>query len=66
VVLIHGTEDDRVPPDFSHRYASVAGTTVDLVLLPDIEHFGVIDPLSAAWPVVEQHASALLRTIDDR
>ncbi|NDL59358.1 alpha/beta hydrolase family protein [Phytoactinopolyspora mesophila] len=66
VVLIHGTDDDHVPPEFSHRYAAVAGQTVDLVSLPEIEHFGVIDPMSTAWPVVQEHVSALLRAIDDR
>ncbi len=49
-VLVHGTEDDRVPVEVSRRYATAAG--VHLVELPGVEHFGVIDPLSRAWPAV--------------
>ncbi|WP_166351757.1 alpha/beta hydrolase [Phytoactinopolyspora limicola] len=65
-VLIHGTDDDRVPPEFSTRYAAKAGHQADMVSLPGIEHFGVIDPLSSAWPEIERQVSALLRAIDDR
>lgn len=49
-VLVHGTDDDRVPVDLSRGYA--AGTGARLVELPGVEHFGVIDPESAAWPAV--------------
>lgn len=49
-LLVHGTEDDRVPVDLSHRYAQHTGARV--VELPGIEHFGLIDPESAAWPAV--------------
>ncbi|MGH3655041.1 MAG: alpha/beta hydrolase family protein [Micromonosporaceae bacterium] len=55
-VLVHGSLDDRVPVDQSRRYADrpAAGQRPGprLFELPDVEHFGVIDPLSAAWPAV--------------
>ena len=51
-VLVHGTEDDRVPVTVSRSYAAVAGPAVRLVELPGIEHFGLIDPLSPAWAEV--------------
>ena len=51
-VLVHGTEDDRVPVTVSRGYAAVAGPAVRLVELPGVEHFGLIDPLSSAWPEV--------------
>ncbi len=49
-VLVHGDADDRVPIEMSRRYAAAQGA--ELVELPGVEHFALIDPLSAAWPVV--------------
>ncbi len=47
VVVVHGSDDDRVPADMSRTL-----TNVDLRELPGIEHFGLIDPRSPAWPDV--------------
>jgi acetyl esterase/lipase len=56
ISLVHGTADDSVPweqsRDFAER-ASAAGDQVSCVLLPDVGHFELIDPLSAAWPAVQ-------------
>ncbi|HUD35284.1 MAG TPA: prolyl oligopeptidase family serine peptidase [Streptosporangiaceae bacterium] len=56
VLLVHGTADDRVPPEMSVGYAAEAraagDTEVDCVLLPGAGHFDLIDPLSGAWPSV--------------
>jgi acetyl esterase/lipase len=54
-VVLHGTEDDRVPVEVSRSYAAAAresGADVSLVELPDTEHFAVIDPRSAVWSTV--------------
>ncbi|MFB6394022.1 alpha/beta hydrolase family protein [Polymorphospora lycopeni] len=54
-VIIHGLADVQVPVGISRRYVdSLAGrgAEVTLVELPDVEHFGLIDPASAAWPEV--------------
>jgi acetyl esterase/lipase len=54
-VLIHGTEDDTVPFAMSVVYrdtAVAAHDPVTLISLPGLDHFAVIDPESAAWPVV--------------
>jgi acetyl esterase/lipase len=54
--LIHGTADDSVPYGMSVDYqaaARAAGDAVDLVTLPGVGHFELIDPHSAVWPVVE-------------
>lgn len=51
-VLIHGTEDDRVPLVVSQQYtekALKAGDAVTLIELAGDDHFVVIDPTSAAW-----------------
>jgi dipeptidyl aminopeptidase/acylaminoacyl peptidase len=55
VRLVHGMDDDRVPPEQSSSYAARArgaGDDVACDLIPACGHFEVIDPLSAAWPVV--------------
>jgi dipeptidyl aminopeptidase/acylaminoacyl peptidase len=53
--IVHGTEDDRVPIELSRQYTEAArraGDDTTLVELPGVEHFALIDPLSAAWPAV--------------
>jgi acetyl esterase/lipase len=53
VTVLHGTADDRVPVEVSRSYAARHGTDlVDLVELPGVGHFALIDPLSAVWPRV--------------
>lgn len=47
VTVIHGVLDARVPVDLSRRVPGV-----EYVELPEVEHFGLIDPLSPAWPTV--------------
>jgi pimeloyl-ACP methyl ester carboxylesterase len=47
VLLAHGTEDDRVPFDYSRAYAEAAGA--ELLTLPGAGHFEVIDPRTQEW-----------------
>lgn len=47
VTVVHGVLDDRVPVEMSRQLRGV-----EYVELADVEHFGVIDPLSSAWPAV--------------
>lgn len=64
VTIVHGERDDRVPIALSRDYtaaARAAGDAVSLRTLPDAEHFGVIDPLSPAWPHVVDALDGLLR-----
>lgn len=54
-ILIHGELDRHVPVDLSveyHRRAIEQGDKVRLVVLPEAEHFLVIDPSSSAWKAV--------------
>ncbi len=51
-LVVHGTADTHVPPELSHRYAAAAGTECELLTLPGVDHFAVIDPASAAWAAV--------------
>jgi acetyl esterase/lipase len=69
-LVLHGDRDARVPLRLSRRYAAeaeAAGAEVSLRVLPGTEHFGPIDPSSAAWPAVTAGLRTLLRrssTID--
>ena len=54
LVVLHGTADSQVPVRYAQRLAGA-----DVRLLPGVEHYGLIDPLSSAWPDV---LAALVRT----
>ena len=60
-VLVHGGDDDIVPPNQSERYADAAlraGDEVELVVLNGTDHFDVIDPSHRSWlEVVDRLAS---------
>ncbi|MEV1286711.1 alpha/beta fold hydrolase [Micromonospora sp. NPDC049679] len=61
-VVIHGELDRQVPAEMSRRYAARAradGGDVTLIALPESEHFGLIDPLSSAWPRVTEALHSL-------
>jgi pimeloyl-ACP methyl ester carboxylesterase len=47
VLLAHGTEDDRVPADYSRAFAEATGA--ELLELPGAGHFEVIDPRTPEW-----------------
>ena len=54
-LLVHGARDDLVPPGQSRDYAAAAraaGDTVDLVELPEADHFDVIEATDPAWTAV--------------
>jgi acetyl esterase/lipase len=63
-VIVHGAADDVVPPPISRGYAAAAqalGDDITLVELPEVEHFGLIDPRSRAWPAVLDAIAAVGR-----
>jgi pimeloyl-ACP methyl ester carboxylesterase len=49
-LLVHGTEDDRVPVDYSRAFAAASGA--ELIELQGAGHFEPIDPRSPAWALV--------------
>lgn len=62
-VIIHGARDRHVPVEMSRRYAGAAGSTgaaVTLIELPEVDHFALIAPESAAWPAVTTALHSLL------
>ncbi len=53
--VIAGTSDDVVPPDFTSKYAArkkAAGENVELVEIPSVGHFELIDPRTEAFKIV--------------
>jgi acetyl esterase/lipase len=61
-VLLHGSLDDTVPPDFSRRYTETKKKIhedVRLVEIPKADHFDLIDPRSRAWSEVEAAVETL-------
>ncbi|MGC0316326.1 alpha/beta hydrolase family protein [Kitasatospora acidiphila] len=67
--LLHGVEDDRVPVAMSRDYAALAtaaGDPVELRELPGIDHFQLIDPLTAAWPAVRDTVLAAAHPVPRR
>ena len=61
-ILIHGELDRHVPVELSieyHHRAIEQGDKVRLVVLPDVEHFMVIDPSSSAWKSVTDSLETL-------
>lgn len=66
-VLVHGDQDPWVPIEQSRMYAAAAtaaGDHVRLLELEGVEHYGVIDPLSTAWPAVLQSIDLVAQTGD--
>lgn len=60
--LIHGTVDPDVPYEISKRYAeakSKSGERVELVTLPNVGHFEIVDPQSAVWNKVLEVITSL-------
>lgn len=50
VLLVHGTEDDRVPADYSRSFAAASGA--ELLELEGAGHFEPIDPRTPEWAQV--------------
>jgi acetyl esterase/lipase len=60
VVCVHGTLDANVPIRQSERFVAAAGAEAELVALPGVDHFAVIDPTTDAWRACREAALRLL------
>jgi len=64
VLLVHGDADSRVPVRLSRDYAAAAaeaGDDCELLELPDVDHFAVIDPRTPTWAEIAPRLPGLLR-----
>lgn len=64
-VLVHGLSDTVVPPSMSSDYqrsAREAGDDAIYVPVEGVNHRGMIDPTSAAWPVISSHIERFFST----
>lgn len=63
-IVIHGTIDDSVPYEISRSYAERKkqnGENVELITMPGIGHFEIVDPGSKVWGKVESAFVELTR-----
>ena len=62
--FVHGAADPVVPVEQSRAMlerARTAGESAELSLVPDMGHFDLMAPISAAWPSVLAAVAALQR-----
>jgi acetyl esterase/lipase len=62
-LLLHGREDDVVPPSQSRAHyerARAAGDDVELVEIAGADHFDVVDPAHDAWQAVVERLPCLV------
>lgn len=62
--VLHGVQDDIVPIDISRRYVAAAKKSGDdskLIEIAGAGHFELIDPRSAAWPIVRDAVLELVK-----
>lgn len=60
VVCVHGTDDTNVPIRQSERFVAAAGGAAELVTLPGVDHFALIDPSTDAWRACREAVDRLL------
>lgn len=63
-VLVHGSGDEEVLPEFSQAYVAQKKKqeSVHLIEIPDAGHYDLIDSRTAAWKVVEETVLQALRS----
>lgn len=64
-LLVHGTEDDSVPYEQSLHYFEVAEAmqdSVELLTLPGVDHFAIIQPTSDVWETIAQRVQEFMLT----
>ena len=55
--LLQGAEDDQIPPQLPARWADRArrlAESVTIEMIPNADHFDIVDPESKAWPRIRK------------
>ncbi|MED1953340.1 alpha/beta hydrolase family protein [Brevibacillus centrosporus] len=64
-ILIHGDLDVNVPVKLSSLYkehVERAGDKIEMLSLPNVEHFEIIDPCSEVWPAIASEVLDLIHS----
>ncbi|MEO7030266.1 MAG: alpha/beta hydrolase [Acidobacteriaceae bacterium] len=62
-MLFQGSDDDQIPPTLPGRWADNArrqGDQATVTIIPNADHFDVVDPESKAWPII---SAAILHSL---
>jgi acetyl esterase/lipase len=62
-LLIQGTRDSQIPPQLPAEWANLAqqrGSSAAVHIIPDADHFDIVDPESQAWPEVMKSVLTLM------
>lgn len=62
-LLIQGTRDNQIPPQLPAAWAKLAqqrGSSATVKMIPDADHFDIVDPESRAWPEVMQSIRSMI------
>ncbi|MFC3418038.1 alpha/beta hydrolase family protein [Salinicoccus hispanicus] len=62
-IIIHGELDENVPADVSngyHKKAVEQGDDSELIILPEAEHFKIVDPSTQEWETVVGAVESLM------
>ena len=62
-LLIQGTRDNQIPPQLPAEWVKLAhsrGSVASVNIIPEADHFDVVDPESKAWPQVLQSIRSLV------
>lgn len=60
VTIVHGDRDEALPAAMAREYAARVGARARAVVPEGVGHFDLIDPGSAAWPVVVEALGRVL------
>lgn len=54
-LILQGAKDDQIPPDLPVQFAArslASGDAARVHIIPEADHFDLVDPMSSAWPAV--------------
>jgi acetyl esterase/lipase len=62
-LLIQGADDDQIPPGLPLRWVTMSrhlGSHATLQMIPNADHFDLVDPASKAWETVLSNINSML------
>jgi acetyl esterase/lipase len=68
-VVIYGSDDPAVPPEFGQKYVEagkLAGESIGFIILPSAAHFEMIATQTSSWPIVEASIKSMIFDKNDK